>query len=169
MCPSGCSLEVFLPERYKVTNFGGDAVVAELLPEDTGRREVVEHRVSMGPLFQGQLGGATTDVSGAVVPHAHVTVVDVASGATKKTDADDSGRWVVSNVTSGKIRIMVDSAGFQRAVLLVDYNSYRPGFYPTRLQVGAVMETIEVTAAAAPIATLPSAPPEKKQEAPAIR
>lgn len=158
--------EVFLPERYKVTNFGGDAVVAELLPEDTGRREVVEHRVSMGPLFQGQLGGAVTDVSGAVVPHAHVTVVDVASGATKKTDADDSGRWVVSNVTSGKIRIMVDSAGFQRAVLLVDYNSYRPGFYPTRLQVGAVMETIEVTAAAAPIATLSAAPPEKKQEAP---
>ena len=142
--------EVFLPDRYKVTNFGGDALAANLLPE--GAEMPAERKVlAVGPLFHGQIGGIVTDPSGAVVPRAHVTVIDVASGASKNTDADDNGRWVVSNVTSGKLRVMVNAPGFRTGASMVDYNSNHPGLYPTTLQVGAVTESVEVMSSAATI------------------
>jgi hypothetical protein len=158
--------EVFLPERYKVTNFGGDVVAAELMPVDAGLRETAEeiapHRLDVGPLFTGQLGGVVTDSSGAVVPHAHVTVTDIASGAARKTETDLFGRWVVSNVTSGKVRIRVESLGFKTAEVNVDYASYHPGWIPTVLQVGNVSMSVEVTTAETVMRTAP--PPPPKQE-----
>lgn len=158
--------EVFLPERYKVTNFGGDVVVADLMPEDTGRRDVVVPAINIGSLFQGQLGGVVTDPSGAVVPYAHVTVVDLASRAMKNTDTDVNGRWVVSNVTSGKIRVTVSRTGFQSWESVVDYNSYHPGWIPATLRVGALTETVTVTSSAETVGSLNSrlAPPPKQEQ-----
>jgi hypothetical protein len=154
--------EVFLPERYKVANFGGDVVAADLLPQDAAPRDAVERRVEAGPLFAGQLGGVVTDQSGAVVPHAHVIVTDLASNAQRKTDSDLNGRWVVSGVTSGKIRITVEATGFNADVENVDYANYRPGWIPTVLRVGSVTESVEVTSAEISPRRFP--PPLPKQE-----
>jgi len=144
--------EVFLPERYKVTNFGGDVVAADRLHEEYTRRDtdfvepVVAPVSTTGRLFTGQIGGVVTDASGAVVPGAHITVLDVASGAGKRIDADASGRWVISGVVTGRLRVTVERPGFNPTVLNVDYDSRRPGWYPTELRVGAMAETVEVSA-----------------------
>lgn len=158
--------EVFLPERYKVTNFGGDVVSADRMPEDSGRRDAVVPTINVGSLFPGQLGGLVTDPTGAVVSSAHVTVVDLASRAVKKADTDVNGRWVVSNVISGKIRVNVSSTGFQSWESMVDYNSYNPGWIPTTLRIAAMTESVVVTASAETVGSLNSrvAPPPPKQE-----
>ncbi len=77
-----------------------------------------------------------------------MTVVDVASGDGKRVDSDTNGRWVVSGVATGKVRITVESPGFKSSVLNADYASYRPGWVPIGLQVAAATETVEVTASA---------------------
>jgi hypothetical protein len=164
--------EVFLPERYKVTNFGGDVVAADLMPEDAGAREIVEPRtIDVETLFTGQLGGVVTDASGSVVSRAQVTVLDLASGAVKTAQTDINGRWVVSNVTSGKIRITVKALGLRDCVLNVDYASYHPGWIPTTLQVGNVSESVEVTASADVVQMKnvppPPTPPKDQVVAPA--
>ena len=159
--------EVFLPERYKVTNFGGDVLAADLLPADSRPRDAVEQRFSAGALFTGQLAGVVTDASGARVSRARVTVLDLATGTVKNVDSDAAGRWVLSGVTSGKVRVTVNSPGFNPAVMNVDYDGYHPGWVPTVLQVGSVSETVEVTAMATlPMARLDNLKMEKKQEAP---
>jgi hypothetical protein len=142
--------EVFLPERYKVTNFAGDAMAADLLPEDTGRPEApVQRAVVAGALLPGQLGGVVMDSSGGVVPRAHVTVTDATNGSARTADTDNNGRWVVSNVDGRRIRITIQSPGFKTTVLdNVAYDRYRPGWIPTNLQVAAMSETVEVTASA---------------------
>jgi len=157
--------EVFLPERFKVTNFGGDAVAASLLPEDGARREVVPQRFTVGALFNGQLGGRVTDMTGAVVPRAQVTVVDMATGFARKVDTDGNGRWVVSGVTSGKFRVRVDSSGLKSSEVTIDYNASQPGWIPAMLQIGSVSETVEVTASATPLnRTLSTEMPEKDKK-----
>jgi hypothetical protein len=156
--------EVFLPERYKVTNFGGDVVAADLLPQDAAPRDAVERRVEVGPLFAGQLGGVVTDPSGAVVPHAHVIVTDLASNAQRKTDTDLNGRWVMSGLASGRVRITVEAPGFNADVENVDYANYRPGWIPTVLRIGSTYQTVEVQSSAEIVTKKFPPPPPPKAE-----
>ena len=154
--------EVFLPERYKVTDFGGDAFRASLLPPPGQDPAIGEDRplVAMGTLsgnfdvenlMQGQLGGYVLDPSGAVIPRAHVTVVHVATNATFRCDTDTGGRWLISGVPSGRLRVSIDSPGFQQAAQLADYDANRPSRDNVTLRVGATTETVEVTASAGPV------------------
>jgi len=118
--------EVFLPEQYKVKDFGGDAFAANLLPATmvesmglAGRFDSFQAGVGVGaggtagtgfvnpltqPLLPGQLGGFIVDSSGAVVANAQVTVVHPQTGTTQHAMTDSSGHWVVSNIPSGPVR-----------------------------------------------------------------
>jgi Carboxypeptidase regulatory-like domain len=165
--------EVFLPERYKVTDFGGDAIVSSLMPtstmqereyrmtnlmastggknmEDTGAAFTRDDElVPMGKMAPGQLGGTVTDPSGAVVPRAQATVVHFGSGRTWQARTDINGNWVVSGVPAGPVRITIAAPGFKDAVLNgISHNPERPGHYSQRLEVGQVSESVEVTSSA---------------------
>jgi len=135
--------EVFLPERYKVTDFGGDAIPARLLPvapeeeaavtatgagvyssngtqpngalDLTGRDagellEVMPGFADVDNLRPGQLGGFVVDQAGAIVPNAHVIVTHIQTGASRRTRTDAGGRWVVSDMPSGRVNITVQAA-----------------------------------------------------------
>jgi len=65
--------------------------------------------------------------------------------------ADGAGRWLVAAVPSGRVRIRVEAPGFKTLVRDIDYDAARPGRYNFRLDVGGVTQTVEVTAAAAPV------------------
>ncbi|HUI57981.1 MAG TPA: carboxypeptidase-like regulatory domain-containing protein [Bryobacteraceae bacterium] len=151
--------EVFLPERYKVTDFGGDAFRASLLPppgQDPAAGEdrplaavsTLAGNFDVENLSAGQLAGYVLDPSGAVIPRAHVTVVHVATNAVFRCETDAGGRWLVSGVPSGRLRVKIDSAGFQMLVRQVDYDASRPSRDNFALRVGATTETVEVTASA---------------------
>ncbi len=159
--------EVFLPERYKVKDFGGDALAASLVPPGSawgvagvagtlGGAAVVPTVLGnprVPPLLPGQMGGYVTDPSGAVIGNAAVTITNLDTGATRTASTDFSGLWVVSNMPSGRVRITTSSPGFQSWVREVYFNAGQPERYATTLNVGSVQESVVVSSEA--VRTLP--------------
>jgi len=152
--------EVFLPEQYKVKNFGGDAIAANLLPpastDVSGAEEFdqlsLNARVSRGTdyemvsLLPGQLGGTLVDQSGAVIPNAQVTVTHLGTGAVRNVVTDSSGRWVVSSLPSGQVKVTANARGFKPLAGQLNYDVSSPAPFNSALSVAAATETVEVTA-----------------------
>jgi Carboxypeptidase regulatory-like domain len=149
--------EVFLPEQYKVKDFGGDVIAADRVPPafrpenvayeyQRDNEMVAASAVTMANLLPGQIGGVLGDTTGAVIPNAKVTVTDPASGFSMSTRTDEQGRWVVSNVPTGQIKITAEASGFKAATRNAVYDASRPSTYSFRMDVGSVAETVEVSA-----------------------
>ncbi len=97
---------------------------------------------------RGSLTGTVTDSSGAAIPEALVSVVMGATGAKYETRTNQLGLYTVGSLPSGTYDITFEAAGFKKSlrrgvavgvadVIRVDAS----------LEVGAVAESIEVTAA----------------------
>jgi hypothetical protein len=152
--------EIFLPEQYKVKNFGGDAIAANLLPATSSDVSGAEensvgvagqyfvHNIEFVSLLRGQLGGIIVDTTGAVVPNAQVTVTHVDTGAVRNVVTDSVGRWIVSNLPSGSVRISANAPGFNRLVRDLNYDGSRPVPINLPLSLGSTNETITVIAEA---------------------
>ncbi len=160
--------EVFLPEKYKVTDFHGDAISATLVQPafrevaggtiygygggiGIGRGGNIGGPLASGdlvsfPLSPGQLGGVIADPSGAVVPNVSITVTNAETGFSTSAVSDEQGRWIVSNIPSGKIKIRADASGFQSIDREAIYSADRPAHYSFSLAVGSTAETITVEA-----------------------
>src|SRR5438552_7601021 len=150
--------EVFLPEQYKVKDFGGDAIAANLLPLSSLDVSGAEgeaggigsgyfvRSIDMVSLLPGQLGGVIVDQSGAIIPNAQVTVTHLGTGAVRNVVTDSSGRWVVSNLPSGQVKVTANARGCKALVGQLNYDGSRPAPFNSALSVGAAMEAIEVTA-----------------------
>src|SRR6476660_2659625 len=161
--------EVFLPERYKVKDFGGDALATSLLPptvwsdddlegnEESGNGlyapRVVARDFRMAPMGPGQVGGIVVDPSGAVIPNVKVTVYHQDTGTTLTATTDNSGRWVVSNVPSGRVRVTAASLGFKDYRQETNYDASRPLPLSFSLGLGTVTETVTVTAGVSDLQT----------------
>lgn len=148
--------EVFLPEQYKVKDFGGDVIAANLVPPAFRENAVVyayemprdeqASRVVIAPLLPGQLGGVLADPSGAVLANARVTVTQPDRGFSMSTITDQQGRWVVSSLPSGRIRIQAEAPGFKTTIRDAIYDPNQPSTYSFALSIGNVSETVEVQA-----------------------
>src|ERR1700683_2961449 len=76
------SWEVFLPERYKVKDFGGDVIAANRVPEPFREEDAISAENQHWNVYEktrmearpGQMGGYVSDPSGAVIPNARVTI-----------------------------------------------------------------------------------------------
>jgi hypothetical protein len=180
--------EVYLPEQYKVKDFGGDAMNANLLPESysvdgamggyngsfqAGTGHGVFHGFgfakktapkpvmappppppSAPPMMPGEVGGYVTDPNGAAVPSVQVTVTALDTGGTRTAITDDSGRWAIFGLPSGRLQIRVNKSGFVIETRNVNFDANNPISHNFALQVGAVAETVTVTADAAELQTL---------------
>jgi hypothetical protein len=162
--------EVFLPERYRVKDFGGDVISADLLPTAFREEANIGYSAGIGAgsgggigggvfhaavvageaRLPGQVGGVVLDPSGATIPGAQVTITNTDRGVTLNTVTDTEGRWLVSNFPGGHGKIQIDANGFKTLVQQVNYDGNRPADYLSSLNVGTVAETIEVSAEAAP-------------------
>jgi hypothetical protein len=158
--------EVFLPERYKVKDFGGDVIAANLVP--TAFSEVIavnELEAPAGKIstsarietFPGQMGGYVVDPSGAVIANSRVTITSQETGATRTALTDSQGQWLIAGLPSGSYKAQADATGFKRGTFNLHYDADQPSLYNFSLSVGAVMETVEVTAEAPQIAATESA------------
>ena len=149
--------EVFLPEQYKVKDFGGDAIAANLLPPSSLDMSGAEgpvngiageyfvRKIDFGSLLPGQLGGVIVDATGAVVSSAQVTVTHLDTGAVRNVMTDSSGRWIVSNLPSGRVKIAASATGFNQFVAQGKYNGSRPAPFNFTLNVGAATQSVEVS------------------------
>jgi hypothetical protein len=149
--------EVFLPEQYKVKDFGGDAIAANLLPASSRDVSGAEgpingmegyssvDRFEMVSLLPGQLGGIIVDPTGAVVPNARITVTHLDTGAVRNVVTDNFGRWIVSNLSSGRIKIAANALGFNQYVIQGNYDGSRPMPFNFALSLGSVSQSVEVS------------------------
>ena len=102
-----------------------------------------------------QISGTVTDPSGAAVVGATVEILNLDSGATRSTTTDGSGAYNLPQVQPGNYRLSVAAPGFSTTAvdnlrLLVN----TPVTQNIRLEVGAVSETVSVSAEATQINTV---------------
>ena len=93
------------------------------------------------------ISGTLADPSGAVVPNALVTAVEMSTGVTTRAEANSAGFYVLTNLSPGQYRVRVEKPGFQAYVqegIVVEVN--RPVTVNISLQLGAATQTVTVSA-----------------------
>jgi Carboxypeptidase regulatory-like domain/TonB dependent receptor/TonB-dependent Receptor Plug Domain len=96
-----------------------------------------------------RLDGTVTDSQGASVPGAQVQAVLTNTDQAFKVVSDQKGYWVIPSLSSGVYRVTVARPGFKTAAAdNVKIDAGVPATVNIVLEVGAVSETIEVTAGA---------------------
>ena len=98
--------------------------------------------------FRGTISGAVTDPSGAVVPHADVTLTETRTGTVNRTTSDSAGQYVVPFLPPGDYTITVQAAGFQKQVRTgVTLEAQGHPILNFTLHVGGVNQTVTVSGA----------------------
>src|SRR5262245_16217447 len=111
--------------------------------------------VSAGLAQQTQLGGTVADPTGAVIPAATITIVNIQTGAQRSTVADSQGRYLMPQVTPGTYKLTARARGFADVVfnelqLLVN----QPATVDIKFEkVGSTTETVTVEAGAQQVNT----------------
>jgi hypothetical protein len=104
------------------------------------------HRVH-GQVLKGQILGAITDSSGAVVPNANVILTDVTKGIQTTRQTSEDGNYAFVNLDPGTYSVSVEQTGFQRGlrenIELQPNTTVRANF---ELKPGNVTETVQVNA-----------------------
>lgn len=98
--------------------------------------------------------GTIRDKTGAVVPRATLTLLNVDTGISSKITADDSGNYDFANVKIGKYKVTAEAKGFSTEVASdVVVNVGARLRVDLTLTVGQVSETVEVSGAAEALET----------------
>jgi hypothetical protein len=101
-----------------------------------------------------RLAGLVTDPTGAVIAGASVRVLDSGGNVVAETTSDAGGAYSFPSLPEGQARVEVDMPGFSRAVINgVTLSAANTATANTRLQVGSVAQTVEVTAQAGMVNT----------------
>lgn len=99
-------------------------------------------------VLYGSLVGNATDPSGAAIPDATVAITQTQTGFTRQATTDQTGGYNLPTIPAGNYTIKVGKAGFktfERANVPVTVNTVTR--VDVKLEVGAVTQTVEVTAA----------------------
>ena len=151
------SWEVFLPEQYKVKDFGGDVIAANRVPQPFREEDAMNaQRTRDAELSNqlkleappGQMAGYVTDPSGAVVSNTRLTITSD-NGAARTVTTDAQGRWSIAGLPSGHFKAKAEMAGFQSSIFNLNYDASQPSMYRFPLRLATSAETVEVTAQAA--------------------
>jgi hypothetical protein len=97
---------------------------------------------------QGSLTGTVTDMTGAVIPGATVTVTDAATRNTRNAKTDAKGRYDVEGLMPGNYDVKAAAQGFEELRLGgIAVDAARANVANLTLKVGAVSEAVTVEAA----------------------
>src|SRR3989442_896288 len=102
---------------------------------------------SFGQGFQGDLRGSVRDPGGAVVPGVEVTLTNEATNLSRTTITNDSGEYRFAALDPGSYRLNASLTGFKPIALTgIRVGTQQFVTLDLRLDVGAVAETVSVTA-----------------------
>jgi hypothetical protein len=93
--------------------------------------------------------GEVKDSAGAVVPGASITITNIDTGVSLKSESNEQGLFVVPSLKPGQYTLTVEKAGFKKLVrsgITLQVNQFAR--VDVELQVGEVTNTVEITQAA---------------------
>jgi outer membrane receptor protein involved in Fe transport len=97
----------------------------------------------------GGIRGVITDSSGAALPGASVTAINVATGVDIKTTTTGDGLYTVPRILPGKYTVRVEVRNFKRSeVTDVEVNAGRDSVIDVQLEPGQISEVVTVNGAA---------------------
>src|SRR6266478_1527463 len=117
----------------------------------------------------GTLAGTVTDVSGAVVPNAQISIRNTATGATRDFTSDAAGSYTAPNLTAGTYEVRAMARGFSTAVqsnVVLGVGAQQ--LLNFSMKVGETTQTVEVTTEA-PLVQLTSSTLSGEVEAQTVR
>ncbi len=107
----------------------------------------VSSTTSFAQTFRGAISGTVVDGSGAVVPGAEVTAVEVSTSTTHKTITSSAGEFSFANMPLGSYTVSISASGFKSIkVDKVPVTAGETYTLPIKLTVASAGETVEVTA-----------------------
>src|SRR5436190_18033813 len=92
------------------------------------------------------LNGTVTDPTGAVVPNAAITIVNINTGTQRETAADSQGRYNIPQVAPGTYKLTAKTSGFAEVVINnVELLVNQPATVPVVFEkVGSTSTTVSV-------------------------
>jgi hypothetical protein len=107
---------------------------------------------------RGTINGVVTEASGAVVPNAPVTLLDLGRNQTATANTDANGHYEFSQLLPGNFQVSVELSGFKKSASaplpVAPQSEVR---YDVRLQLASVSEQVTVTGSTAPLLETESA------------
>lgn len=105
-------------------------------------------------LLRGTIGGLVTDITGAVIVNATVTLTDLERNQSTVAQTNDGGLFSFPNLVAGNYQVSVEQEGFKTGVsdivVITTNDNVRVDI---AMEIGDVTETVEVTTAAPLIQT----------------
>jgi len=148
--------EVSLPDRVEVKQFGGNALSASLFPVSVANNLLLDGVNRDDPngwagsdlsmVQPGQIGGVIVDPNGAVVPGAEVTANNTQTGAAQTTRSNDQGHWLIAGMQPGPVKVTISAPGFKNAQIDLNLQASNPSRIGTTMELGAITESVTVTA-----------------------
>jgi hypothetical protein len=99
------------------------------------------------------ISGAVTDASGAAVPEATVTLRQPTGTFSRDARTDVAGKFQLTGVPPGRYELQIAAQGFRRTVKEVELPPQQIASVSSVLDVGAVTESVEVSAGASVVET----------------
>jgi hypothetical protein len=110
-------------------------------------------QLALGQVQTGGVEGGVTDVSGAVIAGAAVTIENNDTGILRKVVTDEQGRFAVPSLAIGKYRVTVEREGFskqtQQGLVIAIGQTLTVNF---KMQVGSISQEITVSEVATQLA-----------------
>ena len=102
--------------------------------------------IAWGQKDMGSIVGTVRDASGAVLPGAKVTIIDVDRGTTFNTTTNTTGEYLANPLHIGRYNITVEHEGFRKEVVgPIEVNVQSRPEVNVTLKVGQISETVTVT------------------------
>ncbi|MGA9672016.1 MAG: TonB-dependent receptor [Terracidiphilus sp.] len=108
---------------------------------------IVSSTIATGQTFRGSINGTVTDGSGAVIPGAKVTAIDVATATAHDTISSGAGEFLFNDLPQGTYTVKAEAPGFRiTEVTGVQVQAGKIYTLPVRLGVAQQATTVEVAA-----------------------
>ncbi|MBB6145346.1 hypothetical protein HNQ77_003304 [Silvibacterium bohemicum] len=115
---------------------------------------LAQNRYAFAQVDEGSIAGIVQDPTGAVIPGAHVTLLNTDQGLSLETTANANGEYTFSPVRIGHYMITVTSPGFSTTTQKnLQVNVSQNLQVNIQLKPGAATQTVEVTTAPAELQT----------------
>src|SRR5882762_3501687 len=99
--------------------------------------------------FKASIQGTVLDSKGGVVAGAKVTVTNQNTGVVRETTASDQGFYRINELPPGSYTVTVEASGFKQTISRdIFVAAEQPRGFDVTLQVGAVQESVSVSASA---------------------